>query len=442
LARHRAALPSLELRVLAAGHGAELGALGLRRLLPSASAGRILEWLERTRTAALLRVQPPTTGVDEDVIALRGVEQELRTARLDRGKEPSSLLTRQSALEARIRRRSWAGEDIGGEAASLATAADLRRAVDGRWLVEYAVVDGQILAVVVEPRRTRMIELGPLGPVLQEADAAAFGLRRLLHGTRFAAAARTAAQDAFDALSRQLIVPLGVPADVPLVVVPSALLLGVQWSPLHPAPVSVTPSGGLWARAKRTVGAEGHPRCAVVAGPGLPGAVEEARVVAAEHEEAVTLLPPRSTVDATLDLIGKADLAHLACHGLFRSDSPLFSALELDDGSLTLYEMLARGVAPRRVVLASCDSGTQQPYGGNEMLGFVSALMSNGSAGIVAAEVPIPDGVCAVPMRALHRRISGGDTLASAVWHARAELVEGGPEEYVAWSGLTAYGPG
>ncbi|MEU7906573.1 CHAT domain-containing tetratricopeptide repeat protein [Actinoplanes sp. NPDC049118] len=442
LARHRAALPSLELRVLAAGHGAELGALGLRRLLPTASAGRILEWLERTRTAALLRVQPPATGVDEDVIALRGVEQELRTARLERGKEPSSLLTRQSALEARIRRRSWAGEDVGGEAAALATAADLRRALDGRWLVEYAVVDDQILAVVVEPRRTRMIELGPAGPVLQEADAAAFGLRRLLHGTRFAAAARTAAQDAFDALSRQLIVPLGVPADVPLVVVPSALLLGVLWSPLHPAPVSVTPSGGLWARAKRTLGAGGPARVAVVAGPGLPGAVEEARVVAAEHEEIVTLLPPESTVDATLELIGKADVAHLACHGLFRSDSPLFSALELSDGSLTLYEMLARGVAPRRVVLASCDSGTQQPYGGNEMLGFVSALMSNGSAGIVAAEVPIPDGVCAVPMTALHRRISRGDTLASAVWHARAALAEGGPEEYVAWSGLTAYGPG
>nr|BFE73053.1 hypothetical protein GCM10020092_063540 [Actinoplanes digitatis] len=60
----------------------------------------------------------------------------------------------------------------------------------------------------------------------------------------------------------------------------------------------------------------------------------------------------------------------------------------------------------------------------------------------MAAEVPIPDGVCAAPMTALHRRIGRGDTLASAVWHARAALADGGPEEYVAWSGLTAYGPG
>jgi tetratricopeptide (TPR) repeat protein len=442
LAHHRAALPSLELRVLAAGHGAELGELGLRRLLPTASASRIFEWLERTRTAALLRVQPPATGVDEDVIALRGVEQELRVARLERGEEPSALLARQGSLEARIRRRSWAGEDVGGEAASLATAADLRRALDGEWLVEYAVVDDRILAVVVEPRRTRVVELGPVAPVLQEAEAAAFGLRRLLRGTRFAAAARTVAQEAFDALSRQLIVPVGVPADVPLIVVPSGQLLRVLWSPLHPAPVSVTPSGGLWARAKRTVPAAGPIRVAVVAGPDLPGAVKEVHAVAAQHQDVQTLLPPHSTVDATVGLIKEAHIAHLACHGLFRSDSPLFSALELSDGSLTLYEMLARGVAPHRAVLASCDSGTQQPYGGSEMLGFVSAMMSNGAAGIVAAEVPIPDGACVGSMTVLHQRISQGDSLASAVWHARAALATGGPEEYVAWSGLTAYGPG
>lgn len=446
LAHHRAALPSLELRVLAAGHGAELGELGLRRLLPTASASRIFGWLERTRTAALLRVQPPATGVDEDVIALRGVEQELRVARLERGEEPSALLARQGSLEARIRRRSWAGEDVGGEAASLATAADLRRALDGEWLVEYAVIDEKILAVVVEPRRTRLVELGPIAPVLQEAEAAAFGLRRLLRGTRFAAAARTVAQEAFDALSRQLIAPVGVPADVPLTVVPSGQLLRVLWSPLHPAPVSVTPSGGLWARAKRTVPEgrtdDGRVRVAVVAGPDLPGAVKEVHTVAAQHRDVQTLLPPHSTVDATVGLIKEAHLAHLACHGLFRSDSPLFSALELSDGSLTLYEMLARGVAPHRVVLASCDSGTQQPYGGSEMLGFVSAMMSNGTAGIVAAEVPIPDGACVGSMTVLHERISRGDSLASAVWHARAALTTGGPEDYVAWSGLTAYGPG
>jgi tetratricopeptide (TPR) repeat protein len=443
LARHRSALSSLELRVLAAGHGAELGELGLRTLLPTAPASRILEWLERTRTAALLRVQPPATGVDEDVVALRGVRQELQEARLDRAEEPPGLLARQSALEARIRRRSWSGDGVGGEAAPLAGGAELRRTLDGRWLVEYAVIDDRILAVVVEPSRTRMLDLGAALPAREDAGASRFGLRRLLGGTRFTAAAMSAAGQALDALACRLVAPLGVPPDVPLVVVPSAHLVGVLWSPLHSAPVSVAPSASLWAWVSRHAagaGGNGPNSVVLVAGPYLAGAVDEVTMVAAEHRGARTLLPPDSTVDATVDLVRDAGLAHLACHGQFRSDSPLFSALDLSDGPLTLYEMLARGVAPRRVVLASCNSGAQQPYDGNEVLGFVGAMMSNGTAGIAAADVPLPDAACAGAMTVLHHGLGRGDSIAAAVWRARTALAAGGPAEYVAWCGLTAYG--
>jgi CHAT domain-containing protein len=258
----------------------------------------------------------------------------------------------------------------------------------------------------------------------------------------------SATKDALQERARRLIAPLSVPPDVPLVVVPSGSLVNLMWSPLHSAPVSVTPSGSLWVRARhaaRTVpGPGGHEplRVALIAGPDLDGAGKELSAVGAEYPDARTLLPPYSTVDATVDLVKDADLAHFACHGRFRSDSPLFSALELSDGKLTLYEMLERGVAPRRMVLASCNSGTQQTYDGDEVLGFASAMMCNGSAGIVAAEMPIPDDACAAAMSVLHHRIRLGDSLAAAVWGARSALDGGGPEEYVAGCVLTAYGPG
>ena len=481
LARHRDALPSLELRVRAAGHGTELGALGLRRLLPVARPDRILTWLERTRAAGLMRVQPPAAGVDPDVIALRAVQHELREARLGRGEEPPELLARQSALEARIRRRAWTADSSDGPAAGVAGVAGLRRALGGAWLAEYAVIDDRVLAVVVEPRRIRVAELGPPAPVRAEIDALGFALRRLLGGTVFTAAATAAARSALDRLAGLLVRPLGVPGDVPLVVVPSGRLLGVPWSPLHPAPVSLAPSATLWARraaadpaapaspapaspapappalappgraaadraaadraaADRAAGG-GAGGIVAVAGPDLDGAPAEIRAVAAGHAGSRTLVPPESTVDATVELIRDAELAHLACHGRFRTDSPLFSALELSDGRLTVYEMLSRGVAPHRVVLASCHSGTQQPYDGDEVLGFVGAMMSSGTAGIVAAELPVPDGACADAMTVLHGRIRRGDPLATAVWHARAALAGGGPAEFIAWCGLAAYGP-
>ncbi|WP_306212145.1 CHAT domain-containing protein [Actinoplanes sp. RD1] len=453
LARHRSALPSLELRVLASGHGAELGALGLRTLLPAtespaaalpnAPAATVLAWLERTRSAALLRVHPPAAGVDrQDVVALRGVARELREARLDRGEEPAALLARQSALESRIRRRSWSqDEGIGTAAASPVGVAELRRALDGRWLAEYAVLGDRVIAVVVEPRRTRLVELGDVAAVLRETGAAEFALRRLLLGTRFAAPARHAAQSAVAGLTKLLVAPIGVPGDVPLVVVPSTRLSGVPWSALHSAPVSVSPSAGLWAHA-RVAGPPAGSGVAIVAGPDLAGAAGEVKAVAAEHDDVRVLLPPDSTAGAAIDLARGADLAHFACHGRFRSDSPLFSSLELSDGPLTLHEMLARGVAPRRVVLASCQSGAHQAYGGDEVLGFAGAMMSHGSAGVVAADLPIPDGACAAAMAVLHRHLAAGAGLPEAVWHARAAVAGGGAEEYVAWYGLTAYGPG
>ncbi|HEX8631697.1 MAG TPA: hypothetical protein VF755_26360, partial [Catenuloplanes sp.] len=140
LARHRAALSSVELRVLAAGHGAELGDLGLRSLLRTASPSRILRWLERTRAAALLTVQPATAEVEEEVIALRSVEHQLRTARRERGEEPRDLLSRQSGLEARIRRRSWGRDGVSAGAADVVSTPELRALLDGGWLVEFAAV--------------------------------------------------------------------------------------------------------------------------------------------------------------------------------------------------------------------------------------------------------------------------------------------------------------
>ena len=350
LARHRAALPSVELRVLAAGHGVELGDLGLRHLLRTAPPSRVLHWLERTRAAALLTVQPAAhDDLDDLVIALRTVEQELRAARRERGPLPRTLLARQAALEAQIRRRSWGREGRTTRSAEIVTAGQLRDLLDGGWLAEFATVDDTIVAVVVGPHRTRRIQLGALSTVERETAALHFALRRLLRGGRYTDQARSAALTCLDTLAELLIAPLGVPPGAPLVVVPPAKLLRVPWSPLHPGPVCGAPSATMWARSRRA--AESRPagqRIALVAGPNLDGAVAEAQALEARHPRATTLLPPQSTVEAVVAALRQADLAHLACHGHLRSDSPLFSALELSEA---------------RSPCTSCTAGPSPPTG-------------------------------------------------------------------------------
>ena len=146
----------------------------------------------------------------------------------------------------------------------------------------------------------------------------------------------------------------------------------------------------------------------LVAGPGLPGAVREVEALRALHPDALVLAPPDSSVDRVTAALAGADLVHLACHCVLRADNPAFSALRLGDGPLSVHEIDLRGLAPRRVVLAACDSAADVAYEGDEMLGFVSALLARGTTALVASVVPVPD-LDAVPlMVALHEQLGRG----------------------------------
>ena len=118
---------------------------------------------------------------------------------------------------------------------------------------------------------------------------------------------------------------------------PTTGLRRIPWSALHRAPAFVVPAASFWSRTSRTV--RGTANVLLVAGPDLPGAVEEVTELRNLYDEPVVLLPPESTIDAVLPQLAKVDLAHVACHGLLRADNPAFSGLQLQDGLLTLHEM-------------------------------------------------------------------------------------------------------
>jgi CHAT domain-containing protein len=92
------------------------------------------------------------------------------------------------------------------------------------------------------------------------------------------------------------------------------------------------------------------------------------------------------------------------------------------------------------MVLASCESAADQAYEGNEVLGFVSALMSRGTCGLVASTVAVPDAASVPFMRALHQRLRPGHRLADALFQARATLDVEDPHEFVNWCAFNAYG--
>ena len=118
----------------------------------------------------------------------------------------------------------------------------------------------------------------------------------------------------------------------------------------------------------------------------------------------------------------------------------MFSGLLLSDGYLTVQELEVRNLAPYRVVLAACQAAADASYAGGETLGFVSALIARGTAGVLGSTLVVPDTATAPFMLRLHEQLQGGFTLAAALHAARASLDLEDPADLVNWCGFTAYG--
>ena len=126
-------------------------------------------------------------------------------------------------------------------------------------------------------------------------------------------------------------------------------------------------------------------------GPGLVTDGAEVPLVAQLYDDVTVLSGEDATAGRVLSALDGAWLAHIAAHGRFRADSPLFSSLRMHDGPLTVYDFEQLHRAPYRLILSSCDSGVMAPAGADELLGLVSSLLPLGTAGIIASVVPLND---------------------------------------------------
>jgi CHAT domain-containing protein len=241
--------------------------------------------------------------------------------------------------------------------------------------------------------------------------------------------------------------------DGDVIVVPPGRLHAVPWGlmpRLRTRAVSVAPSAASWLRARRAVAGQARDDAAgqarddaagpvvLVRGPGLASRGAEVPQLAADYAAGgpgpVVLGDGSATVARVMSAMDGARLVHIAAHGTFRADSPLFSALQLDDGPLTVYDLERLRRGPRLLVLSSCDSAVAAPAGADEVLGLASSLIPLGTAGIVASVVRVNDPAVVPLMIELHRHLRGGASLAGALRDARRASGSDLVAEATGWS--------
>jgi tetratricopeptide (TPR) repeat protein len=448
LDEHRFTLGASELRAQATAHGAELAALAQRHVARARRPRLFLVWTERWRATALTvpAVRPSADAeLNADLAALREVTGRLDEARR-KGAPTTALQREQLRLEGVVRARSLQARGGGGRGRAVIDVAELLDQLGETLLVEIVDVDGVLHVLVCGAGRVRQLIAGRTEDAVRTAEFARFALRRLAHSRpgddpdSALAILKAAGPDLQDAILGPAVGHLG---DRPVVVVPPGRLHTIPWA-LLPAlggrAFSVAPSAGAWMRASAAAPPDRR-RVTLARGPGLLTDGAEVPLVARLYDEVTVLSGGAATTGRVLSALDGAWLAHIAAHGRFRADSPLFSSLRMHDGPLTVYDFEQLRRAPYRLVLSSCDSGVLAPAGADELLGLASSLLPLGTAGIIAGVVPLNDHAVVPLMVDLHRHLRAGRSLAESMYRVRQDI-GGDPIQRAAAMSLLPLGAG
>ncbi|MGX1225937.1 tetratricopeptide (TPR) repeat protein [Streptomyces ambofaciens] len=196
-------------------------------------------------------------------------------------------------------------------------------------------------------------------------------------------------------------------------------------------PPAAGAGGGESARREREVAGR--------TGGGRPGPVAVAGGGAAARGATVVLEGDDARVPRVLRELDGAALAHIAAHGTFRADSPLFSSLRMADGPLIVHDFERLDRSPYRIILPCCDTARFASVGADELLGLVTALLPLGTAGVVACTAPVNDAAVVPLMLALHKGLDAGLSLAEALRDARAALPGDAVHQATGWA-FSAFG--
>ena len=167
----------------------------------------------------------------------------------------------------------------------------------------------------------------------------------------------------------------------------------------------------------------------------------------ADEIEAVadTLQNPRVFLgsEATLEQLrthsSASRIVHIATHGLFRRDNPMFSSIQLGDGPLGVYDLYQLHLSAELVTLSGCSTGRSAVVGGDELLGLVRGVMYAGARAVLLTLWDADDRSSADFMRTFYGHLQRGSSKGTALQHAMQELRNRYPHPFY-WAPFTLIG--
>jgi tetratricopeptide (TPR) repeat protein len=269
-------------------------------------------------------------------------------------------------------------------------------------LVEYYRVKDRLCACILSRGGMRFAWLGSASHLRGVLNLLRYQLSKMRLGTSpdgcaqaEEAAMLAAAKAHLREFYRQLIAPIAAQLDAAhLIIAPHEFLHRLPYHALLDGDdylgdrftISYAPSASVYhlcaaACAETGAGIACGDRSLVM---GVPDAAaplihDEVAAVASALPGAEVFEGAAATLDALRARGAASRYIHIATHGRFRQDNPLFSSISLGDCELSLLDLYQMSLPAELVALSGCGTGLNAVVGADELLGLVRGLLYAGA---------------------------------------------------------------
>lgn len=345
-------------------------------------------------------------------------------------------------------------EFAGLQSAKTVSARDLQKVLPpGSMLVEYYAARNRFYVCLVSRERLKIIPIAEVAPVREKLRLLQLQLAKFRLGEdyvrplekRLLQATQAHLQELYDLL----IAPIQAQLEAEhLIIVPHTFL---HYLPFHALfdgkrhlidrfAVSYAPSGSVFAacQAKEHSGGQAG---LVLAVPDAraPHIEEEGRFVAATMKNAALFLGEDATEERLRSLGPQSRFIHIATHGYFREDNPMFSSIRLGNSLLSLFDLYQLQLNAELVTLSGCGTGMNVVVGGDELIGLVRGLLYAGAQTLMVSLWEVHDQSTAEFMRDFYSFYWGARDKSEALRQAVFRLRERHPHPYF-WAAFALVG--
>lgn len=161
-----------------------------------------------------------------------------------------------------------------------------------------------------------------------------------------------------------------------------------------------------------------------------PFVLDEAHAVVAAIPAAELFLGDNATAGVLQEKGQQSRFIHIATHGYFRQDDPMFSGIRLGDGILSLFDLYQLKLPAELITLSGCATGLSVVADGDELLGLVRGLIYAGAQSALLTLWDVHDHSTAQFMSAFYGHLASCADKAAALRQAALDLREVHPHPY------------